>query len=49
MIEHYLSATNVKADFVWSIQIPERTIYPEEKQDNSATEPFGDTDFEAIQ
>ena len=49
MIEHYMCSTNVQAEFVWSLQIPERTIYREEEQVNTATEPFVDTDFEAIQ
>ena len=43
MIEHYLSSTKVKVEFVWSIQTPEG------EQDNSATEPFAHMDFEAIQ
>ena len=49
VIEHYLSSRKVQAKFVWSIQIPERTICGEGEQDNSTTEPFGDMDFEAIQ
>ena len=49
VIEHYLSATNVQAEFIWPIQIHETTIYREDEQDNSATEPFSDTNFEAIQ
>ena len=49
VIEHDLSATNVQAEFIWPLQIPESTIYQEDEQDNSATEPFGDTVFEAIQ
>ena len=48
-IKHYMSATNVQAEFVWSLQILGRTIYREEEQDDSATEPFADVDFEAIQ
>ena len=49
LIEHYLSVTNVQAEFAWSLQISERTIYQEEEQDNWGTEPFCDTDFQAIQ
>ena len=44
-----MSATNVQAELAWSIQIRKKTLYREEEQDNSATEPFGDTDFEVIQ
>ena len=49
VIEHYLSVTNVHSKYIWPIQIPETTIYQEDKQDNLATEPFRNTDFEAIQ
>ena len=48
VIEPYMSATNVQAEFVWSLQIPVRTIYREKEQDNSATEPFADMGFEAF-
>ena len=44
-IKHYMSATNVQPKFVWSLQILEKTIYREEEQDNSATEPFADMDL----
>ena len=37
----------LQAEFVWSIQRLYRAIYREWEQDNSMTEPFGDTDFEA--
>ena len=49
VIDHYLSATKVQAEFVWSIQIPERTIYQEGEEDNLTTKPFGETDFVKIQ
>ena len=49
VIKHYLSARKVQAEFAWSVQIPEKTIYQEGEQDYSTTDPLGETDFKAIQ
>ena len=48
VIKHYLSATKVQTEFVWSIQIPGMTIFLEGEQDYSTKEPLGGTDFKAI-